>query len=662
MNDFLDELDQELKNDSGTVAKEDTKPEVKTEKDVVVAKPTKEKKGEKKFEKNSKPHPPVRKQGSTHSRWNRRNDNQNFGTLKERMMSNLPQTKFYLPTLREGYTRVIPIGWNDEIGSKNMDMLQYGENIILIDCGIQFAEPDMYGADFSIPDISFLAKYTDKISGMLITHGHLDHIGSLKVVLPALNFPPLYGTRLTIGLIKKQLEEHKILDKATLIEVDAGSEKSLEVGPFSVEYFKVNHSIPDCAGLYITSPSGATFMHTGDFKIDMEPEIDEPANLARIWSFWKRWVTLLMSDSTASLRKGHSMSEKNVWEALEKIVEGHTKWRLIIAAFSSWISRVQQLIDIAEKYDKYIYLSGRSMVENIAIAKELGYLKMKPGIVKKMSPKNTEGIPPHKQIIITTGSQWEQFSALSRMAEWKHNVVEIVQGDTVVFSCSFIPGNEKSVSLVMNKLIKLGADIITKDDADVHTGWHAFQEEQKMMIQLANPKYFCPIFWDLYFRNAHKNTAISTGMKEENCLLLDNGNIVDFAPDGSIFKSRLKVPIQEIIVDGNGMGTTASHVLKARETMMNAWVLVIMYKIDKKSKAILGHIKIESRGLVYIDEVRYIHRMIIKKSKEVYENTVKDVPDIEEKDLLKLIRTDLEWFVYHRINREPMIIPIITEV
>lgn len=660
MNDFLDELDKELESSSprSTTPKEPIK-EPTQKKEAHKSAPVK-KHGEKKLDKW--PHRHNNKSRPWKKPRNDYNDNQNFWSLKERMMSNLPQTKFYLPTLREGYTRLIPIGWNDEIGSKNMDMLQYGEDILLIDCGIQFAEPDMYGADFSIPDISFLTKYTDKIAGLMITHGHLDHIWSLKVVLPALDFPPVYGTRLTLGLIKKQLEEHKLMDKATLIEVDAGSDKEWEVWPFSVEYFKVNHSIPDCAGLYITSPGGAKFMHTGDFKIDMDPVLDEPANLSRIGALGKKGVTCLLSDSTASLRKGHSMSEKNVWEALDKIVEGHTKGRLIIAAFSSWISRVQQLIDIAVKYDKHIFLSGRSMVENVAIAKELGYLKMKPGIVKKMSPKNTEWIPAHKQIIITTGSQWEQFSALSRMAEWKHNVVEIVQGDTVVFSCSFIPGNERSVSLVMNKLIKLWASIVTKDDAEVHTGGHAFQEEQKMMIKLANPKYFCPIFWDLYFRNAHKTTAMSVGIKEENVLLLDNGNIVDFAPDGSVFKSRLKVPIQTIIIDGHGVGTTASHVLKARETMMNAGVLVIMYKVDKKTKAILGHIKIESRGLVYLDEVRYVHRMIIKKSKEVYENTVKDVPDIEEKDLLKIIRSDLEWFVYHRINREPMIIPIVTEV
>lgn len=387
MNDFLDELDRELswwamwKKDESRPT-----PTPQIEKDLQATPHTQESRSEKlkkldsipkknnanSQKTNKKPaHRNNRNSGKNNNRNNRRQDPY-FGSLKDKMMGNLPQTKFYLPTLREGYTRMIPIGWNDEIGSKNMDMLQYGEDIILVDCGIQFAEPDMYWADFSIPDISFLTKYTDKIAWMLITHGHLDHIGSLKVVLPALDFPPLYATKLTIWLIKKQLEEHKLMDKATLIEVDAGSTKQWEVWPFKVEYFKVNHSIPDCAGLYITAPSGATFMHTWDFKVDMTPEIDDPANLERIADFGKKWVTLLMSDSTASLRKGHSMSEKIVWDALEKIVSEHTNWRLIIAAFSSWISRVQQLVDIAVKYDKYIFLSGRSMIENVAIAKELG--------------------------------------------------------------------------------------------------------------------------------------------------------------------------------------------------------------------------------------------------------------------------------------------------
>ncbi|MDD2907849.1 MAG: ribonuclease J [Candidatus Gracilibacteria bacterium] len=588
---------------------------------------------------------------------------QESNEIRGKFISKFPETKFYLPSLREGYTRFIPIGGNNETGAKNMGMAQYGDDIILMDCGVQFADADMLGVNYSIPDVSFLVNYKKNIKGFLITHAHLDHIGSLKHVYPALGCPTLYGTKFTIGLIKKQLEEAGLLSYATLVEVDAGKKEKIKIGQFEVEFFKVNHSVPDCAGLYIESPGGTKIVHTGDFKIDFTPAIDTPADLDRISEIGSRGISVLMSDSTGSTRKGFSMSEKNVGEELEKIVSNHHKGRLIIATFSSWISRVQQLIDIAEKYDKTIFLSGRSMVENVAIAKELGYINIKPGVVKKMTPKNTEGILPHKQIIITTGSQGEQFSALARMSEGKHNSVEIIKGDTVVFSSSVVPGNEKSVVGIINKLIKLGANVVTKDDGEVHTGGHAFQEEQKIMINLVKPKYFMPIFGDLYFRTVHKNTAMSLGIKEDNVLMLENGNIVDFAPkNGNVFKSKIKAPIQELIIDGHGMGLATSHVIKAREKMMNSGVLVIMFKVDKKTKAILGHIKLESRGLVYLEEVRFIHRMIIKKARDIYENTVKDVPDMEEKDLVKILRDDLEKFLLQKIDREPMIIPMLTEV
>jgi len=520
----------------------------------------------------------------------------------------------------------------------------------------------MLGADYSIPDVSFLTKYTKNIKGFLITHAHLDHIGALKNILPVLDMPTLYGTKLTIGLIKKSVEEAGLMPYATFVEIDAGVENKTKIGQFDVEFFSVNHSIPDCAGLYIETPGGWKFVHTWDFKIDHTPRLDKPADFERYEEIGNRGITMLLSDSTGSTTKGFSMSEKEVWDELESIVKEHTGGRLIIAAFSSWISRVQQLVDIAEKYDKYIYLSGRSMVENIAIAQKLWYITTKPGTIKKLTSKNTNGTPAEKQIIITTGSQGEEYSALSRMSEGKHPAITIQSGDTVVFSSSVVPWNERSVGLIINKLIKYGVKIITKSDRPVHTSGHAYQEEQKIFIKLFKPKYFMPIYGDLYFRTRHAETAMSVWVKESNILLLDNGNIVDFAPNGSVFRSKIKVPIQEYIIDGNGMGLTGSHVIEARDKMMNSWVLVLHYKIDKKTKAILGHIKLETRGLVYIDEVRYIHRIIIKKAREVFENTIKDIPDMEEKDLLKIIRTDLENFLLKRIDREPMIIPMITEV
>ncbi|MCH2188506.1 ribonuclease J [Candidatus Gracilibacteria bacterium] len=643
MNDFLQDLDNELQDMQTASVPSPASP---------TQKPTPNKK------------PPQQKQKQAPKQTKK--DGIKSGKKQEirgKFASSFPDTKFFLPSLRDGYSRFMSIGGNNETGSKNMNMVQYGDDILLIDCGVQFTDASLPGVNYSVPDVSFLTKYTKNIKGMVVTHAHLDHIGSLKHVLPAIGMPPIYGTRLTLGFIRKQLDEAGLLKHAVLIEVDAGSREKIKIGQFDVEFFKVNHSVPDCAGLYIETPGGAKFMHTGDFKIDHTPEIDEPADLDRIEEIGKRGITLFLSDSTGSTRKGFSMSEKNVGEALDAIVAKHTKGRLIIAAFSSWISRVQQLVDIAVKYDKTIFLSGRSMIENVAIAKELGYLKIPDGVIKKMTPKATEGILPHKQIVITTGSQGEQFSALTRMAEGRHNAVEIVSGDTVVFSSSIVPGNDRSVVGIINKLIKLGANVLTKDDGEYHTGGHAFQEEQKIFLDLVKPKYFAPVYGDLYFRTVHKNTAVSIGFKEENVLMLENGQIVDFAPkNGNVFKSRIKAPIQEIIVDGHGMGVATSHVIKAREKMMDAGVVVIGYKVDKKTKAIMGHIKLETRGLVYIDEVRHIHRMIIKKARDVYEHTVKDVPDIEEKDLFKIIRDDMESFLLKRLDRSPMIIPMVIEV
>ncbi|MFK7780614.1 MAG: ribonuclease J [Candidatus Gracilibacteria bacterium] len=655
MKDFLDELDLELGSTKTNLPKQKTEDKVqikKVENKKVVNKNFKNNNNNKNFKSNK-----------VNYNKNKNYNRNSSGEIRGKFISKFPETKFYLPSLRDGYTRYMPIGGNNETGAKNMGMFQYGDDIIIVDCGVQFADADMLGVNYSIPDISFLTKYKDKIKGILITHAHLDHIGSLKHIMPALGMPTLYGTRFTIGLVKKSLAEAGLIPHATLIEVDALSGDQFKVGAFKVEYFNVNHSVPDSAGIYLESEGGTKIVHSGDFKIDHTPAIDKPADLDRIGEIGKRGISLFLSDSTGSTRKGFSMSEKNVGEELEKIISNHKRGRLIIAAFSSWISRIQQLVDICVKYDKTIFLSGRSMIENVAIARELGYLKIKQGVVKKMTPKNTEGIPPHKQIVVTTGSQGEEFSALSRMADGRHNSVEIIKGDTIIFSSSIVPGNEKSVIGIINKLIRLGARVITKDDGEVHTGGHGFQEEQKIFIELIKPKYFLPIFGDLYFRTIHGNTAISTGFKEENLLMIDNGNMVDFAPNnGNVFKSRIKAPIQEIVIDGYGMGLATSHVIKAREKMMNSGVLVVAFKVDKKTKAILGHIKLETRGLVYLDEVRFIHRMIIKKSRDVYENTVKDVPDMDEKDLIKILRTDLEKFLNHKLDREPMIIPIVTEV
>jgi ribonuclease J len=672
MQDFLDKLDEELNSmqpKKDAVNKEENKMVVESiSNDENSTKSDLEKKIEEKIKKydysnksssGKKSSDGVTK--STNRFYNHDTKTSKFNH-REKFISKFPETKFYLPSLREKYTRYIPIGWNNETGAKNMGMFQYWDDIILADCGVMFADETLPGVDYSIPDVSFLTKYTKQIKGFLITHAHLDHIGALKHIVPALEFPPLYWTKLTLWIVKKGLSEAGILDKCTLIEIDAKVENKTKLWWFTVEFFSINHSIPDSAGLFIESDGGAKFFHTWDFKIDHTPAIDEPANIERFRAFGDRGVTMLLSDSTGSIRKGHTKSEKDVWEALENVVANHNSGRLIIATFSSWISRVQQLIDIAEKYDKTIFLSGRSMVENIAIAKELGYLTMKKDTMKKMTPKNTEGIPVNKQIIITTGSQWEEFSALTRMAGGLHNSIEIIKGDTIIFSSSVVPGNDRSVIAVINKLIKLGANVITKDTLDVHTGGHAFVEEQKEIINLVRPKYFSPIYWDTYFRSLHAETAMKEGIKEENIISLENGNIVDFTPEQRVFRSKIKVPLQDIVIDWNSMWIAGSHVIIARHKMKESWVLVINYKVDKKTRAILWHVRLETRGLVYVDEVREVHRDILKKVKRIYENTIGDIPDIEEKELLKIIKIDLEKYMFYRLDREPMIIPMITTV
>lgn len=591
--------------------------------------------------------------------WSNNSDSE-FTSLKYSLMTNFPETKFYLPTLREGYTRMIPIWGHNEVG-KNMSMYQYGEDIVLIDGGMQFPEADMLGAKYSIPDISFLIPYKDKIKGFIITHGHLDHIGALKHLLPALGMPPVYGTKLTIGFIKKNLEENNLLNSATLIEIDQDKEEFIRMWNWNVEFFRENHSIPDATGIYLESPN-AKIVHTWDFKFDFTPAVDKPADLARIGRIGSRGVTVLMSDSTNATKKWFTKSEKEIGISLEHLIEKGVEGRMIIATFSSLVWRIQQIVEACERHNKTVFLSGRSMVENVRIARDLGFVKSSQSTIKKMTGKATEGIPLNKQVIITTGSQGEEFSALYRIAEGTHPSIEVMPGDTIVLSSTPIPGNERSVVEVMNKLIRLGAKLVTNDNLDIHASGHAAQEEQKIMLNLIRPKNFIPIHGELFMRVAHKNTAMELGHKDENIFLSDNGNILDIAPDGKIFRSKIQVPLQEIIVDGNGIGTAGSHVIKAREKMMNSWVLVIGFKIDSKTKAIVGPLKIETRGLVYIDEVRQIHKMIIKKAKTVYENTVMDVPEIEEKDLVKIIKADLESYLLQKIDREPMIIPIITEV
>ncbi|MDD2566255.1 MAG: ribonuclease J [Candidatus Gracilibacteria bacterium] len=582
----------------------------------------------------------------------------NFNTSFEvpHIFPNLkPQT---LPPLEKGHTRIITVGGHNEVG-KNLSVMQYNGEIILIDGGLQFPESTMLGAKYCLPDISFLIPLKDKIKGIVITHGHLDHIGGLKHILPTLGFPPIYGAKLTIGLIKKQLEDAQILDKAKLFVMHPEDDGIFNIGLFKVEFFRENHNIPDACGIYIETPN-ARMVYTGDFKFDFTPSIDKPADLSKIAEIGARGIDLLMSDSTNSLKEGFTQTEADIGVELHKIIS-ESQGRIVIATFASLIGRIHQIIESAEKTGRTVFLNGRSMVENVRIGRELGYIKCNPNTIRRLT-NAIDSVPDNKTIILTTGSQGEEFSGLYRMAYGEHPIIKIRPGDNVILSSNPIPGNERGVVNLMNELIKLGASLYTKDGMDIHTSGHASREEQKIMINLVKPKFFMPAHGELFMRVAHKKTAMSLGIPDKNVFLTDNGSIIDIDADRVIRKNKYKLKLEDIIVDGQGIGVATSHIIDARGQMMKAGVVVIVFKADEKSKALLGPLKIETRGLAYLDEVREVHRMIIKKARTSFENTVKDIPDIEEKELIKIVKKDVESYLQYKIEREPMVIPTVVYV
>ncbi|MDD2487314.1 MAG: ribonuclease J [Candidatus Gracilibacteria bacterium] len=566
-----------------------------------------------------------------------------------------PQT---LPPLEKGHTRFVVIGGHEEVG-KNMSMVQYENEIFIIDTGIQFPENHMLGAKYSLPDISFLIPIKNKIKGIVITHGHLDHIGGLKHILPAIGFPTIYGAKLTIGLIKKQLEEAGILDKTKLHVINPDIDGVMQIGNFKLELFRENHNIPDACGIYLETPS-AKIVHTGDFKFDFTPSIDKPADLTKIGEIGLRGIDLLLSDSTNSLKEGFTKTEADIGVELHKLIS-EASGRIIVATFSSLIGRAQQVVESAEKNGRTVFLNGRSMVENMKIGRELGFIKCNPNSMRRLT-NAIESVPDDKQIILTTGSQGEEFSGLYRMAYGEHPIIKIRPGDSIILSSTPVPGNERGVVNLMNELIRLGATLYTKDGMDIHTSGHAAKEEQKIMINLIKPKHFMPVHGELFMRVAHKKTAMSLGIPDKNNILADNGSMIDFDPQRNARKSKFKLKLEEIIVDGQGIGIATSHVIDARAQMMKSGAVIIVFKADERTKNILGPLKIETRGLVYLDEVREVHRMIIKKARTSFETTVKDIPDIEEKELIKIIKKDVESYLSYKIEREPMVIPIVIYV
>ena len=547
--------------------------------------------------------------------------------------------------------KIIPLGGLEEIG-KNITVFEYDNDIIVVDCGLEFPTDDMLGIDLVIPDVSYLVKNKEKIKGMVITHGHEDHIGAIPYVLQQVNMP-IYATKLTVGLIKGKLEEHHLLRSTKLIEVEQG--QTVKLGKFSVEFIRSCHSIPDSVMLAITTPAG-TILHTGDFKIDYTPIDGKPMDLGRIAELGNKGILALMSDSTNAERKGFTMSESSVGEVFDKLFMNCTK-RIVVATFASNVHRVQQIVDSAVKYRRKIAVCGRSMINMIETAMEIGYIDAPEDLfidIDLIKNYNDEQL-----VIITTGSQGETMSALTRMAAGEHKKVTITPNDLVIISANAIPGNEKLVSKVIDDLMKIGAEVVYSTLADVHLSGHACQEEQKLIISLARPKYFIPVHGEYRQLMAHADTAKKLGIPAKNIFITHNGRTLELSENEAKFTTS--VPSGKVLVDGLGVGDVGNIVLRDRQHLSQDGLIVIVLTMDSSTGEIVSGPDVISRGFVYVRESENLMEEVKKVIKdEVAEFEANHVTDWST--IKSTLKDNLRDYIFQKTKRDPMILPIIMEV
>lgn len=548
------------------------------------------------------------------------------------------------------HLKVIPIGGLNEIG-KNMTLLECDGQILIVDCGLSFPEDEMYGIDIVIPDFTYLIENSEKIVGMVITHGHEDHIGAIPYLLKKLKLP-IYGTRLTLGLVENKLKEHRITGDLRTIE--AGDK--IKLGCFDIETIRTTHSIADAICLAIDTPAGMVF-HSGDFKIDYTPVDGEPIDFCRLAELGKRGVTLMLCDSTNALRPGFTASEKVVGETIENIFRT-AKTRIIIATFSSNVHRVQKIIENAVKVGRKVAISGRSMENVVALAIELGYLNIPEGTLVDL--KMIRNIPDDKLVIITTGSQGEPMSALSRIAAGEHRSVKLKKGDMVVLSSTPVPGNEKTVSNVVNKLFEKGAEVIYSDIADIHVSGHACQEELKLLHSLIKPKFFMPVHGEYRHLIRHARLAEGLGMKKENIFILENGDILDVTKR-SAHMLKEKAEADAILVDGLGVGDVGNIVLRDRKMLSETGLIIVVAAIEKESQTVVSGPDIISRGFVYVRE----NEPLMDEARKVAEKALEKCQNKKIKDwnnMKSQVRDSLGSYIYDRTKRTPIILPIFLEV
>ncbi|MFL0249786.1 ribonuclease J [Clostridium neuense] len=547
--------------------------------------------------------------------------------------------------------RIIPLGGLGEIG-KNITAIEYKDEIIVIDCGVAFPDEEMYGVDMVIPDVSYLIDNKEKVKGIFLTHGHEDHIGSLPYILKEINVP-VYGTRLTLGLVENKLKEHNMVSDCTLNCVEAGDIVKLD--NLKIEFIRNTHSIADSCCLAIHTPVGVIF-HTGDFKIDYTPIDGLGTDLERIATLGKKKVLLLMADSTNVERKGHSISEKSIGVKLQRIFS-EARGRVIVATFASNIHRMQQIINASLKYERKIAFSGRSMENVSEVATSLEYLHIPEGA--SISVDEINNYPNEKVTIITTGSQGEAMSALARIAFGNHRKIKIEPNDLFIISASPIPGNEKLISRVINKLLKGGAKVIYKALEEVHVSGHAYQEELKLMHTLVHPKYFMPVHGEYRHLKFHAELAESMGMKKENIFIMETGQVLELSSKKAAISGKVRTG--DVFVDGLGVGDVGSLVLRDRKHLAKDGILTIVVTIERDTHSIIAGPDIITRGFVYVKESEDLISEAKEISRRELDNCLKN--EIIEWYILKdSTKRAVEKFLYGKTKRRPIVLPIIMEI
>jgi len=550
--------------------------------------------------------------------------------------------------------RIIPLGGQEEVG-RNMTLFEYKDDIVILDIGLQFPEENMPGIDYIIPDVRYLQGKEKNIRGVVLSHGHLDHIGAITHILPKLGWPVVYGSRLTLAMVRKRLEESKLQDQFRSQEIKSAKQK-LRLGKIMVKFFDVTHSIMDAVGVIIETPHGSA-IHMGDWRYDLDPADGRPTNfsdLAKVGS--PNHPTLLMMESLGSTKPGHQMSTKQVYDNLQRIVKG-VPGRLIIATFSSMVERVGQIVNIAEKYGKKVALDGYSMKTNMEIAKQIGYIKFHSKTLININ--QIHDYPEKKVVVICTGAQGEDRGVLMRIATKEHRHISVLPNDTIVFSSSVIPGNERTIQSLKDKLYRLGANVLHQEIMDVHASGHALIEDIKLLLKEVKPTYLMPVYANHYLLQEAKKVAMSVGFPEKNIFVLDNGNILEWEKN-TIKILPEKIPINYVYVDGLGVGDISHVVLRDRKMMAGDGMIVVIATVDTKKGQLIHNPDLISRGFIYMKENKKLIEQTRRKVKRIFGGKLDT--NLDENYYKDKIRNEIGQFLYNKTQRRPMVLPVIIKV